>query len=114
MRRALPASLVALVLLLRPAPAAGDPPSPLTDAVARAAGSHTLDTGQAFGQRVLTAPRRRMRHRPSARRAVITGFVVGALVGGTVAYREYGAEGIWYGVYTVGIPCAVAGWVVSQ
>jgi uncharacterized membrane protein len=45
---------------------------------------------------------------------VLTGFLVGAAIGGTVAYREYGAEGVWYGVYTLGIPCALVGWTVSR
>lgn len=112
MRRTLSVSLVALALVLLTVPAAAEPPS-LAASVARVAERHMLDSGQAFGQRAMTAPRR-MRRKPSAKRAVITGFVVGAIVGGTVAYREYGPEGIWYGVYTVGIPCAVAGWVISQ
>ncbi len=113
MRRTLPVSVVALALVLLAVPAAAEPPSSLAASVARVAERHTLDSGQAFGQRAMTAPRR-MRRKPSAKRAVITGFVVGAIVGGTVAYREYGPEGIGYGVYTVGIPCAVAGWVISQ
>jgi uncharacterized membrane protein len=45
---------------------------------------------------------------------VLTGFLVGSVIGGTIAYREYGAEGVWYGVYTLGIPCAIAGWTVSR
>lgn len=113
MHRTLPFILVAWVLTALAAPAAAEPPSSLTDAFARVADVNLLDSRQSHGPRTLGPPRR-ARRKPPAKRAVITGFIVGALVGGTVAYREYGPEGIWYGVYTVGLPCAVAGWVVSR
>ena len=113
MRRTLSCSLVVLVLATHAAPASGEPPSGLTAAVARTTGAHSLGPNASLSLAPVAQPRRTHR-KPSARRAVLTGFLVGAVVGGAVAYREFGAEGVWYGVYTLGIPCALVGWTVSR
>lgn len=112
MRHTLPVTLVVLLLVIA-APVFGEPAPSLTSAVARAAETHTLGASASLGHPGPGHPRR-TRRRPSARRAVLTGFLVGSVIGGTIAYREYGAEGIWYGVYTLGIPCALAGWTLSR
>lgn len=113
MRRTSSCCLVVLVLVTYAPAARAEPPAVLTAAVTRAADTHTIDAVAPARLAVTTPPRRGLR-KPSARRAVLTGFVVGSVVGGTIGYRAYGADGIWYGVYTVGIPCAFAGWAVSR
>lgn len=113
MRRTLSVTLFILLLVSLADPASGEPSPSLTSAVARAAQTQTLEASAALGHPVPHRPRR-TRRKPSARRAVLTGFLVGSVIGGTIGYREYGTEGVWYGVYTLGIPCALAGWTVSR
>ena len=114
MFRTLLTTLVVLALLATPANASAEAPQTLAGAVAGAAEAHrNVDSAKS----VTFQPTRRPRPappKPMRGRAMLVGFLVGSAVGGTIAYREYGPEGIWYGVYTLGIPCALAGLAVSR
>ena len=114
MFRTMLSNLVVLALLAVPVNASAEAPHTLAGAIARAAEAHrNVDSTKS----VTFHPTRRPRpvpRKPTRGRAMLVGFLVGSALGGTVAYREYGPEGIWYGVYAVGIPCALAGLAVSR
>ena len=114
MFRTLLSNLVVLALLAAPVNASAEAPQTLAGAVARAAEAHrNVDSKKS----ATFQPTRRSRPappKPRRGRAMLVGFLVGSALGGTIVYREYGPEGIWYGVYTMGIPCALAGLAVSR
>lgn len=122
MTRALSTSLVFLLLVAPVAPADAQSPDPrsahhpaISAAAARAVARETV-TGSRVGY---TRPRQGPpgRRRPAPRRAVVTGALIGAVLGGVVMaaqYREGGAEAAWFGVYTGGFAGAVVGWRVSR
>lgn len=114
MSRTVRSCLVLLLAIGGVMPANADPvvaPS-LSRAVARAA--ETEAAALRVGCPALPCGPRRALRRPPTRRAVLTGFLVGAAFGGAVMYREYGSEGMWAGVYTGGLAGAMVGWRVSR
>ena len=114
MFRTLLSGFVVLALLAAPVNASAEAPHTLAGAVARAA-ARPGDVESMKGVKFQSARRSRPAPpKPTRGRAMLVGFLVGSALGGTVAYREYGREGIWYGVYAVGIPCALAGLAVSR
>jgi hypothetical protein len=117
MSHVIPWSLVLLLTAATAVPAHGQPTAPppvIASAIAQAANRSDVKAPvphqPVAGARYGPSPRRR----GATRHAVLTGALIGAALGGAIAYREWGAEGTWYGVYSGGIPGALVGWRASR